>query len=89
MWIDLYLVAAVVIAVSAWLVSPRFQSIDPPGDVTRMLWSAVAGTVWPLVLIGVAQLYAVRYLMRLLRPAPAAEVDLSPELPLLDVSLRA
>ncbi|GAY14033.1 hypothetical protein [Mycobacterium sp. shizuoka-1] len=89
MWIDLYLVAAVVIAVSAWLVSPRFQSIDPPGDVARMFWSAVAGALWPLVLIGVAQVYAIGHLLRKLRPARSVELDLAAEPALLDVSLRA
>ncbi len=47
MGFDVYLVSAVIAAVVAWLVSPRFQSYDPPSDIARGFWSAVAGALCP------------------------------------------
>ncbi|SBS74408.1 conserved hypothetical protein [uncultured Mycobacterium sp.] len=88
MWIDLYLVGALVVGVAAWLVTPHFQSDDPPGDVARGFWSAAAGALWPLVLIGIAQVYAVRYIARQLRPTCAEELDLAPPAALHDVGMR-
>ena len=88
MWIDLYLVAALIVGVTAWLVTPHFQSYDPPGDIARGFWSAVAGALWPLVLVGIAEVYAVCYIARRLRPAYAAELDLAPSAALQEVGLR-
>jgi hypothetical protein len=88
MWIDLYLVSAVVVAVAAWMVSQHFQSYDPPADVTRAFWSAAAGALWPLVLVGAAQVYAIGYLARQLRPTCSEELDPSPLVAMREVSLR-
>jgi hypothetical protein len=68
MWMDLYLVSAVVVAVAAWLVSPHFQSYDPPGDISRAFWSVAAGALWPLILVGAAQVLTVRYVARRASP---------------------
>ncbi|BBY64256.1 hypothetical protein [Mycolicibacterium helvum] len=89
MWIDLYLAAALLVAVAAWLVSPHFQSVDPPGDIARGFWSAAAGALWPLILIGAVQVYSVRFIARRLRPAHSEELDLAPLAALHDVSLRS
>ncbi|BBX05453.1 hypothetical protein [Mycolicibacterium aichiense] len=75
MWFDLYLVSAVVAAVGAWLISPRFQSYDPPGDVVRGICSAVAGALWPVIVVGAAQILAVRYIVRRLRSPRVDAVD--------------
>jgi hypothetical protein len=74
MWFDLYLVSAIIAAVAAWLVSPYFQSHDAPGDLARGLWSVVAGGLWPLIVIGAAQIIAVRYVARRL---DSTRVDLA------------
>lgn len=89
MWIDLYALIAVVIAIAAWLISQRFLSYDPPGDITRGFWSIIAGALWPLVIVGVAQALLIRYVARRLRGAATAELDLSPLLAAQDVSLRS
>ena len=88
MWIDLYGVAALLVAVAVWLVSPHFQSADPPTDAMRGLWSAAAGALWPAVLIGAAQIFAVRYVARRLSPTYSADLHLAPRAALRDVSLR-
>lgn len=89
MWFELYVVAAVVVGVAAWLVSPQFQSYDPPGDLTRAFWSAVAGALWPLIVVGAAQLFAVRYVARRLRPALSETLESPPPIELCDASLRS
>lgn len=89
MWIELYVVAAVVVGVAAWLVSPQFQSYDPPGDLTRTCWSAAAGALWPLVVVGAAQLFAVRYVAQRMRPAYFEPLEPAPPIELCDVSLRS
>ena len=68
MWIDLYVAVALFVAIAAWLVTPRIQSYDPPGDITRGFCSVFAGALWPLILVGAAQIYAFRYVVRRLRP---------------------
>jgi hypothetical protein len=88
MWFDLYLVCASLVAISAWLVSPHFQSYDPPTNSTRALWSVVAGVVWPLIVVGAVQVIAVRYVMRRLRPAKADGLDLTPQAELCEAGSR-
>jgi hypothetical protein len=89
MWVDVYVVTAIIVAVAVWLLSPHLQSYDPPGDVTRGIWSAVAGALWPLVLVGTAQIYAVRYIARRLRPTVSDELDLAPAVALHEAGLRS
>ncbi|WP_319429290.1 hypothetical protein [Mycobacterium sp. RTGN5] len=88
MWMDMYVVAALLVAVAVWLVSPHFQSYDPPGDIARGFLSAAAGALWPFVVIGAAQIFAVRYVARRLRPTHSADMHLAPRAALHDVSLR-
>ncbi len=64
MWIALYLVPAIAVAVAAWYVSKRFASFDPPNEVVRAVAVVAAGTLWPIVLLGLAQLQLVRYVAR-------------------------
>jgi hypothetical protein len=87
MWIDLYVVVAVIAAVAAWLVSPHFESYDPPSDIARGFWSAAAGALWPLIVFGAVQILAVRYVARRLGPTPAEEPDRAPMLALREASL--
>ena len=89
MGFDVYLVSAVIAAAVAWLVSPRFQSYDPPSDIARGVWSAVAGALWPLIVVGAVQIIAVRYIARHLRPAPVEAVDLAPLVALPDAGVRS
>jgi hypothetical protein len=88
MWLGLYLVAAIVVAVTAWLVSYHVQSDDPPGDISRAFWSAVAGALWPATLVGAAQLLALRYFVRRLRGANAEDLGPAPVVAMHEVSLR-
>jgi len=89
MWIDLYVLTALLAAVAVWLVTPHFQSDDPPGDIARGFWSAAAGALWPLVLVGALQIYAVRLIVRRLRPAVPEQPAPVRRLALPDASLRA
>ncbi|KAA0106152.1 hypothetical protein [Mycolicibacterium sp. P1-5] len=89
MGFDLYLMSAVVAAAAVWLVSPRLQSYDPPGDVARGFWSVVAGALWPVILVGAAQLIAVRFIARRFRAAHVEAVDLGPLVALSDASFRS
>ncbi|APE17780.1 hypothetical protein [Mycolicibacterium pallens] len=89
MGFDVYLVSAVIAAVVAWLVSPRFQSYDPPSDIARGFWSAVAGALWPLIVVGAIQIIAVRYIARRLRPAPVEAVGLASLVALPDAGVRS
>jgi hypothetical protein len=88
MWFDLYLVSAVVAAVAACMIGPHFQS-DDPGDIARGIWSAIAGALWPLIVVGAAQILAVRYVARRLRPAGLEAIDLAPLVGLPDASLHS
>ncbi len=89
MWLDLYLVVAVVAAVAVWLVSPQFASYDAPGDAARAVWSAVAGALWPLMVVGVAQFLAISYVIRRLRPRHSDKLAIEPSVALHDLSLRS
>jgi hypothetical protein len=89
MWFELYLAMAVLVSVAAWLFSPPFQSFDPPGDNVRALWSVAAGALWPLVLIGAAQIFAVHYVVRRLRPAHCEDWDPAPAVAMADISVRS
>ena len=89
MWLDLYLVSAIIVAACAWLVSPHFQSADPPGDVARGFWSVIAGALWPLIAVGAAQFIAVRYIARRLRTARVEPVELAPLAALPGAGLRS
>jgi hypothetical protein len=88
MWMDLYLVVALLVAVATWLISPHFASSDAPGDVARGFFSAAAGALWPVVLVGTAQVLAVRYIARRLSPTYSADLNLPPSTALRGVSLR-
>jgi|EndMetStandDraft_8_1072994.scaffolds.fasta_scaffold223877_2 hypothetical protein len=87
MWIDLYVVVALIAAVAAWLVSPHFESYDPPSDIARGFWSAAAGALWPLIVFGAVQILAVRYVVRHLGPTPTEQPDRVPQLKLSEASL--
>jgi hypothetical protein len=89
MGLDLYLLSVVVAAAAVWLVSPRFQSYDPPGDIARGFWSVVAGALWPIILVGAAQFIAVRYLARRVRAARVEAVDLTSLVALSDAGFRS
>lgn len=89
MWVDVYVVTAVIVAVAVWLLSPHLQSSDPPDDVARGIWSAVAGALWPLTLVGAAQVYAVRYFAQRFHPILSDDLDLAPTVGLPEASLRS
>ncbi|WP_431234164.1 hypothetical protein ACQ856_05950 [Mycolicibacterium psychrotolerans] len=89
MWFDLYLLSAIVAAVGAWLISPHFQSYDPPGDVARGLCSAVAGLLWPVIVVGAVQIIAVRYFARRIRAAHVKDLTAAPLVARQEVSLTS
>lgn len=72
MWIALYLVPAIAVAIASWYVSRRFESFDPPNEVVRALAIVAAGALWPIVLLGLAQLQLVRYVARRIRATSTA-----------------
>ncbi|KDE99625.1 hypothetical protein Y900_011910 [Mycolicibacterium aromaticivorans JS19b1 = JCM 16368] len=84
MWTNLYVMSAVIIAAATWLVSPRFQSSDPPSEVSRGFWSVVAGVLWPVVVVGALQLAAFRYVVQRLRSEPVEAAELPPPAELQD-----
>ncbi|WP_167096804.1 hypothetical protein [Mycobacterium sp. DL592] len=67
MWIALYLAVAIVAAAVTWHASHRFQSLDAPSEAVRAAAALVAGALWPVVVVGVLQLQALRYVARRLR----------------------
>jgi hypothetical protein len=89
MWIDLYVLAAMLVAAAVWFVSPRFQSYDPPGDIARGFFAAAAGALWPVILVGATQVYVVRSVARRLSPTYAADLHLAPPAALRNVSSRS
>lgn len=84
MWTNLYLLSAVTIAAVTWLVSPRFQSSDPPSEFSRGFWSVVAGLLWPAIVVGALQLMAFRYVVQRLRSEPVESAELAPPAELQD-----
>ncbi len=89
MWMNLYAVSAVIVAVVTWLVSPRFQSSDPPSDAVRGFWSVVAGALWPAIVVGSVQLVAVRYVVQRLRSEPVKATEMPPPALLQDACSRS
>ncbi|TGD89754.1 hypothetical protein BayCH28_03930 [Mycolicibacterium sp. CH28] len=89
MWMDLYVTIALVVAVVAWLVSRRFQSYDPPSDLVRGFFAGLAGALWPLVIVGAAQVLAVRFVARRLSPDNTHRLDLNEFAARQDLSLRS
>lgn len=71
MWITAYLITAVAVAFLTWHMSYHLQSFDGPSDEARVFWAIVAGAIWPVILLGLAQMLAIRVITRRLRPAPA------------------
>ena len=67
MWIALYLAVGIVAAGITWHVSHRFQSLDAPSEAVRAAAALLAGALWPIVVVGVVQLQALRYVARKLR----------------------
>ncbi|BBZ78248.1 hypothetical protein MANY_35850 [Mycolicibacterium anyangense] len=72
MWIALYLVPAIGVAIATWCVSTRFDSFDPPNEVVRAIAAGIAGALWPLVLVGLGQLQAIRFTAHRFRTAGKA-----------------
>ena len=72
MWITVYLITAVVVAFLTWDMSHHLQSLERPTDAARGTWSIVAGAIWPVILLGIAQMLAIHLITRHLRHAPAA-----------------
>jgi hypothetical protein len=89
MWITLYVAPAVVLAAAAWLMSQRVQSCEPVSDVARGFWAIVAGALWPVVLLGVAQLLAVRFVARRMARARADHLVFLPSVLVQDVVVRS
>lgn len=71
MWITVYLITAVVVAFLTWHMSHYLQSVDSPTDTARAVWAIVAGAIWPVILVGLAQMLAIHLVTRRLRHAPA------------------
>ena len=72
MWITVYLITAVVVAVLKWHLSHHVQSLEGPTDAARGFWAIVAGAGWPVILLGVAEMLVIHLITRRLRHAPAA-----------------
>ena len=89
MWIDLYVAIALIGAVAAWLISQRFQSYDPPNDIVRGVSALVAGALWPVMIVGGAQILAVRLVAQRLRPAHSHQLDIRQFVAAQDLSLRS
>jgi hypothetical protein len=71
-WIAAYLTTAVVVAFLTWHMSHHFQSFERPTDAARALWAVMAGAVWPVILLGAAQMLVIHLITLRLRRAPAA-----------------
>jgi hypothetical protein len=69
-WITLYLITAVVVAVLTWHMSHHLQSFEGPTDTARGFWAIVAGAIWPVILLGILQVLAIHLAIRRLGHAP-------------------
>jgi hypothetical protein len=54
----------------------------------RGFYSAAAGALWPAILVGAAQVYAVRYIARQFRPTPSKKLELAPLATVGEMSLH-
>jgi predicted phage tail protein len=82
-WITVYLITAVVVAVLTWHLSHHVQSLEGPTDAARGFWAIVAGAGWPVILLGVAEMLVIHLITRRLRHAPATHA-VTPALPASD-----
>ena len=83
MWITVYLITAVVVAVLTWHLSHHLQSFERPTDAARGTWSIVAGAIWPVIVLGLVQMLTIHLITRRLRHAPATHA-VTPALPASD-----
>ena len=55
MWISLYAAVAAVVAIAAFMLAERLRSPGVPAPDNQSLYAVLAGFLWPVVLVGVAQ----------------------------------
>jgi hypothetical protein len=66
-----YAAGVVVAAAGGWLAAQRRGDRDrPPARV--LLWSVVAGVLWPVIVVGMVQMLGVWLLMKTVGPARSA-----------------
>ena len=71
MWISLYAAVAVVVAVAAPMLAERLRTPGVPAPNNPSLYAVLAGLLWPVLLVGVAQWAAIAAVARRMRRAPA------------------
>ena len=72
MWISVYAAAAVVVAIAAVVLAGRFRTPGVPAPDNPSLYAVLAGLLWPVVLVGVAQWALIAAVAERMRREPAA-----------------
>jgi len=78
MWAAVYLSGVAVVALGAWVFSDAVRTGEPISVVAQALWAVVAGILWPVVLLGLAQLLVLRVVVKRLKPASSERSDQLP-----------
>lgn len=68
-WGIAYVAVALLFAVASLVVADHLSSDEPPSLLTRGWVASVSGALWPVMLIGIAQLWLIRTLFTRTRPA--------------------
>lgn len=78
-WISSYAVVAVVSAVAVFLLTEWFRTPGVPAPEHTAWYAAIAGLLWPVVLVGIAQWGLIAAVAsRLRRTAPPVEAVSEP-----------
>ena len=71
MWIGVYAAVAIVVAIAAFLLAERLRTPGVPAPDNPGRYAVLAGLLWPVVLVGVAQWALIAAVAERLRRAPA------------------
>lgn len=75
-WQVAYLATALLFAIAAVVAGDHLRGGDPPAASTRCALAAAAGLLWPVIVVGLVQLWTIAHASHSLRQggtAPAAE----------------
>lgn len=81
-WQVTYVVIAALFAVAALVVSDHLRVGEPPDARTRTVAAATAGALWPVMVVGMVQIYVIRsaFGRRVSRAGAAGEAQSEREL---------
>lgn len=77
-WGIAYVAVVVLFAVASLVAADHLSSGEPPSVITRGWVATVAGALWPVMLVGIAQVWLIRTLFTMARPAQPRPVKPGP-----------